>query len=109
MKTLLSFLLFGFQRCLHKLFTSSLNVFQRKKAADDCTESQGLSKARAYVNVTLKKHLGKMNISGSSSLIVPGMEKKEEEAAYVRVRADLYGGHWKYWEKKLEEMRNWDY
>jgi hypothetical protein len=82
-------------------FLESSYVFERKKAGDDCTASQGLNKARAYLNITMKKHLGKLNVSGSLSLTVPGKETKEEEAAYEGVRADLFGEHWKWWQKKM--------
>jgi hypothetical protein len=82
-------------------FLESSYVFQRKKVGDDCTASQWLNKARAYLNVTVKKHFGKLNISGTLSLTVPGKETKEEEAAYEEVRADLFGKQWKWWGKKM--------
>jgi hypothetical protein len=82
-------------------FLESSYVFERKKVGDDCTASHGLNKARAYANVTMKKHFGKLNISGTLSLTVPGMETKEEEAAYEGVRADLFGESWDWWERKM--------
>jgi hypothetical protein len=82
-------------------FLESSYVFERKKAGDDCTANHGLNKARAYANVTMKKHFGKLNISGTLSLTVPGKETKEEEAAYEGVRADLFGEQRDWWEKKL--------
>jgi hypothetical protein len=87
-------------------FLESSYVFERKKVGDDCTASQALNKARAYLNVTMKKHFGKLNVSGSLSLTVPGKETKEEEAAYERVRADLFGESWYWWEKKLFKHMN---
>jgi hypothetical protein len=38
-------------------FLESSYVFEGKKAGEDCTGNPGLSKARAYLEVVMKKHL----------------------------------------------------
>jgi hypothetical protein len=72
-------------------FLESSFVFEAKKVGDECNASPGLSKGRSYVELLMKKHFGKMNSSGAASLTIPGMETKEEEAAYEAVRAELSG------------------
>jgi hypothetical protein len=75
---------------LLRWFLESSYVFEGKKAGDNCNASTYFSKARAYVDVLMKKHFGgKTNVSGSLSLTTPGMEGEGEESLYEEVRAEL--------------------
>jgi hypothetical protein len=94
-------------RWLRWLLESSY-VFEKKKAGDKCDARSWTSKSRAYIDVLMKKHFGKLNVtvSGADSLTVPGMEAKEEEMAYEAARADLYGKQGSWWEKKISIRRD---
>jgi hypothetical protein len=74
-------------------FLESGFVFEGKKVGDNCSTSTGLSKARAYLDVLMKKHFWeKTNVNGSVSLTTTGMEGEGEELLYEEVKAELSGG-----------------
>jgi hypothetical protein len=82
-------------------FLESSYLFQGTKIGEWCTAKPGLSKARAYLHVLMKKHF-----TGSAlSLTTPGMEGKEEEAAYEELRSGQFSAdkkHGEWWEEKLK-------
>jgi hypothetical protein len=79
-------------------------VFERKKAGDRCNW-WGRRNPRSYLQLLMSKHFGNITVNGNDSLTVPGMETKEEEAAYEGVRAQLYGEHREWWKAKLLVIR----
>jgi hypothetical protein len=70
-------------------FLESSYVFEGKKVGDGCNASPALSKARAYVNILMRKHFGPRKEDANVSLATPGMEGAEEERLYNAVTEDL--------------------
>jgi hypothetical protein len=90
-------------------FLESSFVFEGKKVGEDCTASTGLSKARAYLDVLMKKHFGgKTKVNGSLSLTTPGMKGEEEESLYEEVKAELSGKNSMFYEQKLNGISDSD-
>jgi hypothetical protein len=94
-------------RYLRWLLESSF-VFEGKKAGDDCSASLELSKARAYVDILMKKHFGKRKEDGNVvalTLTTPGgIEGTAEKSAYEAARVDVSDKHRKWFQGKLEAI-----
>jgi hypothetical protein len=88
-------------------FLESSFVFEGKKVGDECSANPELSKARAYVDILMKKHFGSRDHGNVSlTLTIPGMEG-EDEKLYEEVKAELSGKHKEWWEEKLKGLWEW--
>jgi hypothetical protein len=85
-------------------FLESSFVLEKKKVGDKCTVSQELGKARAYVDVLMRKHFGKRNHNGNVSLTTPGKEGKEDEIAYEAAKADVTDKRKKFFKETLKRI-----
>jgi hypothetical protein len=74
---------------------------EKKKVGDNCTASRKLGKARAYLDVLMRKHFGKRNNNGNVSLTTPGKEGKEDEIAYEAAKADVTNKRKKFFKEML--------
>jgi hypothetical protein len=83
-------------------FLESSFVFEKKKAGERCSASPGLSKARAYLDILMKKHFGRRNEDANVSLSTPGMEGEEEESLYDAVRSEVKYNRREFYEEKLK-------
>jgi hypothetical protein len=81
-------------------------VFEEKKAGGKCFAEPGANKARAYLQVLMKKHFGKMNVSGSLSLTTPGLEGPEDEIAYKAATVEMTQKHGRWYAEKVKGLWN---
>jgi hypothetical protein len=90
-------------------FLESSFVFEKKKVGDGCSASPGLSKARAYLDVLMKKHFGN-DKKGKMSLSTEGMEGVDDEHfAYGAARGELSWKHKAFYEEKLRGIEEGKY
>jgi hypothetical protein len=85
-------------------FLESSFVLEKKKVGDNCTASPELGKARAYLDVLMKKHFGKRNHNGIASLTTTGKEGKEDEIAYEAAKADVTDKRKEFFEETLNTI-----
>jgi hypothetical protein len=94
----------GFETRYLRWFLESSFVLEKKKVGDNCTASTELGKARAYLDVLMRKHFGKRNNNGIVSLTTPGKEGKEDEIAYEAAKADVTDKRKGFFEKTLNTI-----
>jgi hypothetical protein len=94
----------GIDRHYLRWFLESSFVLEKKKVGDNCTASPGLGKARAYLDVLMRKHFGKRNNKGNVSLATPGREGKEDEIAYESLKVDVNDKRKEFFKEKLKQI-----